>query len=375
MARTSRRIAVSSFVLCILLLATGCGERSHQQAASSGGGTTSGVPAVAAGAGTEAAATAPADQADSAGKKRYTLKITLHGLVAFVPVKAHDKQQVWAVLPRADDPKRRRIPPGADTYNGTISLHHPFLVVPLKHLQGSDQYPYHETPVYLSLTSKDALHPKSDLKDYFAHDIGFKTRFEGDKVGCLQLSDVPDLSDPDIKEDPHQRICKDCLKQPPPAELADYVAARFLIETGTVKSGEPLGLPIIFGYYNSRQYVKKPKSYPDLPQSVTVTMTYLAKHGEPLILVLTNFPVDAHGTRPEQQFNLWPAGGSEIDLDIVNLPGEEVLKRMEVNRVDDVSDHFALYYLVSLSKEPPFLMPYLNEHGGQPYCGVVQFKP
>jgi len=304
----------------------------------------------------------------------YTLSITFYGLVAFVPITTADnKKQVWALLPSADDPELKNLPFGAHPPDRRIPLHQPFIKIAAKYLGATGLNP--DTPIFLSLRSASALLPTSDLRDYHGHDIKFDQEFNGDQVDPLDLNYVPDLSDPDIAtNDPHPRICSQCLDtaNPPPTEI---VAARILLTKGSLKSGPFLQSPVAFGYYNSRQFILKPKkSYPKMAEAVTATMTYPAA---PLQLILVSY---TPGQDPQPFVLTPPNAESQIYIEVVNLPGDEVANRVEAPRTGYwdrfVSDHYALYYLLSQGKDnPPYLMPQAPSHGGQPYCGVVQFIP
>jgi hypothetical protein len=359
MSQNLHRMAVACYVLFILSAAA-CGQRHPQQA--DHGNITAASPAAA------------STRVPVGVEATYTLKLNFYGLVAFVPIDANadltTASQVWAILPRADYPDQKNVPNGAHPGNRRIPIHQPFLRVPLKYLQDSRLFP-DTPPVLLSLGSANATSPTSDMSDYHGHDITFNRPFIGDQVKLTGFKEyVPNLADPDAPNNKAKYICPTCLDQKKPP--VDVVGARVLITAGELRADCRVKLPIVFGFYNSMYFSSKDKKYDDLAQCVKARITIPAA---PLTLVLNSYTT---GQDPQYFILTPPTAGTEIELDIVNLPGDELVNRMEAIRTNDnVSDHFGLYYLVSakIKDSSPILLPQALHHGGQPYCGVAHFLP
>ncbi|HVT16617.1 MAG TPA: hypothetical protein VHQ90_10640 [Thermoanaerobaculia bacterium] len=297
----------------------------------------------------------------------------------------------------------KNLPQPADqteAYSREYSLpgHHAFVRVPAKYLYTGTEclnpaqcQQLGETPVYFSLHRKNALkaapldakHPSyHDLPpDYVSHDLSFTPDGKGD-LNIAGLKDIPAL---EYANPNHRRVCQGCLDQHPSQEISRLLAARILLQHGTLSAKNLVPHPgqIDFAFYdknNGEQTLCKryPKvceglrPIPDIPQEVAFSVNYDAA---PLTMTLQSF-----GAQGEQQtFSLQPPSGQHsIEIDVVNLPGDTILGRTEVItcRMKNALEHFNLYYIISRGTKGPFLFPVgLGTHGAQPFCAHVQLSP
>jgi len=302
---------------------------------------------------------------------KYTLRITFRGLIAFVPLGDPEHRKVWVLLPVADDPAEQEVPDYAHAPDRRLPLHQAFVKVPLKYLSPPASDSLADAWIFLALRSANALLPKSTESDYVGHDIDFDQKFDGDYVKPFNLQHVPDLNNPDYPDKGFKYVCDGCIGRADKVPR-NLIAARLLLTSGSLEEGHDLlGSDGYFGYYDNKQFhqTQKPKTFDNFAQSATAHLTFFRL---PLRLRLTNYTT---GERKVFELNP-PADQREIKIEIVNLPGDEVLNRREVARTtnDRTSDHFAMFYLISQGhKEKPYLMPWATgSKGGQPYCGHAQ---
>jgi len=327
----------------------------------------------------------------------YALKVTFSGLVAFVkqPSSDHKKYWLWALLPAADDPKMANIPEQAEyvpsrMYSNKYPLpvHQAFLKIPAKYLyalggcsDSSQCRNLAEAPVFIALHSHNALAPTTEKNDFEGHDIELSAT-QDPGVDLQGLYDIPHLKD---AHQNHAKVCQGCLDQVPSESARRQLAARIMFKSGSLKAIDPVPhstKKIPFGFYTGlgdrancvKEICGPNPAFDNIPQRVVFTLPNLSG---PLSISLRSFigPKESRQTfivRP-------PDGEDHVDIEIVNVPGDAVLNRIELTklRANDKLEHLNLFYLISKGlKDGPFLFPVgLNGFGGQPYCGHVQLNP
>lgn len=307
-----------------------------------------------------------------------TLRIYFHGLVTFVPQTVDGKQRVWVVLPKADNHQAATVPVGAHPPKPVfhyLPLHHAFIKVPAKHLFQDIRPAEGAVPVFLSLTAADADLPEPERARYMGHAIFFDPPLADSSVAVNGFDDhVPRLGYLDERGDDrhHERVCVGCLDTVPiPPGVRDRIAARLLLTAGELNVDHLVPVDVYFANYVDSQ--KKIGSRPmQLAESVVASISY--PRG-PLKLKLQSLadPADI------QTFDLLADANNTVTLDILNLPAEALLGRIEFTKLMDPEDieHFRLFYILSQNKDvAPYPFPTTGTpFGGQPYCGVSQAKP
>jgi len=322
----------------------------------------------------------------------YSLNIRFNGLVAFVPLvdTGGKLTGLWALLPKADDPKRTGVPefiPG-----GTIPLHNAFIRVKAKNVSNLGGTAG-EVPIFIPLGLKDPSRSKHSEKQPLTdgYDIDFSPSLESPTQGVPikfdDLSYIPELHGVSNEGELYKRkICKHCLDAINSVDKGRLIA-RLKLEKGYFKADEIIyeedeqghrtNINWSFGYYKDGSpflYDRKPPQL--IAQSVKASFSYPVG---PLNIRLWSYKY--LNSKPAFEFTLRPSGTeTSIDIDIVNLPPGDALGMDTEILGSEKIDHFSLFYLLATDRDKgPYLFPMMDpgvassgEAGGKPYCSVAQ---
>ena len=370
----SFKVSKAMAVIILFLLITNCGDSRVQPNKSEIQGQAKGLEEGAAGA------------EESAGM--YSLKITLDGLVAFVPMEDGGSPVVWALLPRLDErsPAQRRQVRGTKRI---LPSHAAFLEISAKNfVKGNDCWDDAErgsgdAPIFLALGSADVTKPQVDKVS--GYEVIFDPRDKDEET--VDFAEAPAKIEkpefiPSLGEAPLQ--AKDAARVKPvyygnnagliePSELV----SRIKFKKGVLRPEDPEPGPYVYGFYQGDLELAGGK-IEAIAEKVSVNLTYKPR---PLDLTLNPFKGGS-----QKNFVLCPSPGeSSIEVRLVNLPVGKILgiQGKGHNVPGSRDEHFIAYHGLSSkalnTTNHAFVFPVKVRKspgsGGDPYCSTSRMLP
>ncbi|HEX5757908.1 MAG TPA: hypothetical protein VF121_01830 [Thermoanaerobaculia bacterium] len=317
-------------------------------------------------------------QAEQAKDDDYKLKIRLSGAVGLVPTTNQGgKSIIWAFMPKGDEQYRLKIPGKKPV--GYLPFHYAVVRVRAKNLIHSTLASTNDGSLFVRLGTQLAQGTAPEPKSV-GHELSFKpvsgdfsepigSKLDETKARFPRLADITSGVGAGV-------AISELLGDP--EGLDEWLAARFLVERGTLSASEVVRRKWDYRYYkdnNAPLDILQGDEFEDLPQHADLELTYPAVD---LVLELRSFS----GVAPARQtFTLRPAQGEKnVEVEILNLPATDLLGLLpdyvpEPTRLE----HFALLYRLTKTtgrKPFPVMLTSGGKEGAHPFCtlGVIKEK-